>query len=50
MDISKATPEKLTRLFRHIKGNNFGEDKARYLISLAKTSIYTEVVQMNQEL
>ena len=41
MDISKATPEKLTRLFRHIKGNNFSEDKAEYLISLAKTSIYT---------
>ena len=41
MDISKATPEKLTKLFRHIKGNNFSEDKAEYLISLAKTSIYT---------
>jgi transposase len=41
VDISKATPEKLTKLFRHIKGNNFSEDKAEYLISLAKTSIYT---------
>lgn len=41
MDISKATPEKLTRLFRHIKGNNFSDEKAKYLIELAKSSIYT---------
>ena len=41
MDIQKTTPEKLTKLFRYIKGNNFSEEKAKYLISLAKTSIYT---------
>jgi len=38
--LCKATPKKLTRLFRHIKGNNFSEDKAQYLIDLAQTSIY----------
>jgi len=38
--ISKATPKKLTKLFRHIKGNNFSEDKANQLIELAKFSIY----------
>jgi transposase len=41
LDIRKATPEKLTRLFRHIKGNNFSDEKAKYLIELAKSSIYT---------
>ena len=40
MDISKATPKKLTKLFRHIKGNNFNEDKAKFLIELSKSSIY----------
>jgi len=40
-DISKATPEKLTKLFRNIKGNNFSDEKAKYLIELAKSSIYT---------
>ena len=40
VDISKATPKKLTKLFRHIKGNNFNEDKARFLIDLAQTSVY----------
>jgi len=39
-DIAKATPKKLTRLFRHIKGNNFSEDKAKLLIDLASTSVY----------
>ena len=38
--IAKATPKKLTRLFRHIKGNNFSEDKAKLLIELAKSSVY----------
>lgn len=38
--MKKATPKKLTRLFRHIKGNNFSEDKAKYLIDLAQTSVY----------
>lgn len=38
--LCKATPKKLTRLFRHIKGNNFSEEKARYLIDLAQTSVY----------
>ena len=40
VDISKATPKKLTKLFRHIKGNNFNDEKAKYLIELAKSSIY----------
>ncbi len=40
VDIQKATPKKLTRLFRHIQGNNFNEEKAKYLIELAKSSIY----------
>jgi transposase len=39
-DIAQATPKKLTRLFRHIKGNNFSEDKAKFLIDLAHTSVY----------
>jgi len=39
-DVQKATPKKLTRLFRHIKGNNFSEEKAKSLIGLAKTSVY----------
>lgn len=39
-DIAQATPKKLTRLFRHIKGNNFSEDKAKFLIDLAKNSVY----------
>jgi transposase len=41
VDISKATPKKLTRLFRHIQGNNFNDEKAKHLIELAKSSIYT---------
>lgn len=40
VDIQKATPKKLTKLFRHIKGNNFNDEKAKYLIELAKSSIY----------
>ena len=40
VDIQKATPKKLTRLFRHIQGNNFNDEKAKYLIELAKSSIY----------
>ncbi len=39
--LAQATPKKLTRLFRHIKGNNFSEEKAKSLIELAKTSVYT---------
>lgn len=39
-DLSKATPQKLTRLFRHIKGNNFSDDLAKMLIKSAKNSIY----------
>lgn len=39
-DMSQATPKKLIKLFRHIKGNNFNEDKAKFLIDLANTSIY----------
>ena len=40
MDISKATPQKLTKIFRHIKGNNFNDEKAKLLIELSKSSIY----------
>ena len=40
VDIQKATPKKLTKLFRHIKGNNFNEEKAKVLIELSKSSIY----------
>jgi len=40
VDIQKATPKKLTKLFRHIKGNNFNEEKAKFLIELSKSSIY----------
>lgn len=38
--LAKATPKKLTRLFRHVKGNNFSEEKAKLLIELAKSSVY----------
>ena len=31
----------LTKIFRHIKGNSFNLEKAKYLIELAKSSIYT---------
>ena len=41
VEMQKATPKKLTKLFRHIKGNNFSEDKANFLIDLASTSVYT---------
>jgi len=40
VDLQKATPKKLTKLFRHVKGNNFSDEKAKYLIELAKSSIY----------
>ncbi len=40
IDLQSTTPKKLTKIFRHIKGNNFNEDKAKYLIDLAKESIY----------
>ena len=40
VELQKATPKKLTRLFRHIQGNNFSDEKAKYLIELAKSSIY----------
>ncbi len=36
VDISKATPQKLTKIFRHIKGNNFNDEKAKFLIELSK--------------
>jgi hypothetical protein len=26
MDLQKATPKKLTKLFRHVQGNNFNDD------------------------
>ena len=40
VDISKSTPKKLTEIFRHIKGNNFNDEKAKFLIELSKSSIY----------
>lgn len=40
VDIQKATPKKLTKIFRHIKGNNFNDEKAKFLIELSKSSIY----------
>jgi len=40
VELQKATPKKLTKLFRHIKGNNFNDEKAKHLIELAKSSIY----------
>jgi len=40
VELQKATPKKLTQLFRHIQGNNFNDEKAKYLIELAKSSIY----------
>jgi len=40
VDISKSTPQKLTKIFRHIKGNNFNDEKAKFLIELSKSSIY----------
>ena len=36
----KASPKKLVKLFRNIKGNNFNETKAKEIISLAKESVY----------
>jgi len=40
VDIAQSTPKKLTKIFRHIKGNNFNEEKAKFLIELASSSIY----------
>ena len=40
VDIQKATPKKLAKIFRHIKGNNFNDEKAKLLIELSKSSIY----------
>ena len=40
VDISKVTPQKLTKIFKHIKGNNFNDEKAKFLIELSKSSIY----------
>ena len=40
VDISKSTPQKMTKIFRHIKGNNFNDEKAKFLIELSKSSIY----------
>ena len=40
VDISKSTPQKMTKIFRHIKGNNFNDGKAKFLIELSKSSIY----------
>ena len=48
--LQKATPKKLTKLFRHIKGNNFSEDKAKFLIELASSSVYTGRAQKSRAL
>ena len=41
IDLQSVTVKKLTKIFRHIKGNNFNEDKAKYLIDLANLTIYS---------
>lgn len=40
-DLQVTTPKKLCKIFRHIKGNNFSEDKAKILIENAHNSIYS---------
>ena len=40
-DLQQTTPKKLCKIFRHIKGNNFNEDKAKILIENAINSIYS---------
>jgi len=50
MDISKSTPKKLTKIFRHIKGNNFNDEKAKLLIELSKSSIYAGRAQESRAL
>ena len=50
MDIQKATPKKLTKVFRHIKGNNFNEEKAKLLIELSKSSVYAGRAQESRSL
>ena len=39
-DPQQATPKKLCKVFRNIKGNNFNEEKAKSLIALSKNLIY----------
>ena len=50
MDIYKATPKKLTKIFRHIKGNNFNEEKAKFLNRTFSNLPSMLVVLKNQEL
>jgi transposase len=50
VDISKSTPKKLAKIFRHIKGNNFNDEKAKFLIELSKSSIYTGRAQESRAL
>jgi len=40
-DLQITTTKKLCKIFRHIKGNNFNEDKAKILIENAINSIYS---------
>jgi len=40
IDLQKTTPKKLCKIFRHIKGNNFNEEKAKILIENAINSTY----------
>jgi len=40
-DLQSTTVKKLTKIFRHIKGNNFNEDKAKILIQNSINSIYS---------
>jgi len=55
VDIQKATPKKLTKIFRHIKGNNFNDDgvplegKRLSFLSNFPNLPSTVVVLMNQE-
>jgi transposase len=50
VDISKSTPKKLAKIFRHIKGNNFNDEKAKFLIELSKSSIYAGRAQESRAL
>ncbi len=40
-ELKSASPEKLTRLFRRVKGNNFSIQKAKQLVDNARNSVYS---------
>ncbi|MEF3191856.1 MAG: IS110 family transposase [Campylobacterales bacterium] len=41
----QVTPEKILKIFRGIKGNNFNEHKAQMLLGLASKSVYSGAAQ-----